>query len=353
MSFNNKFSNRRGFTLVELLVVIAIIATLVALLLPALSSARAAANASASMNILSTFGRGFALYSNGNDGFLCSGAFDHNRDGDVRRFGWVADVLRVKVAIPGQSLDRVNEAKVSLNTGYYTDAVTAPTNSRQAGVDAGRWGNTTAAVPATCYAAADRLDLWLEGYNTNYASTWHFSRGDPTAADKFSSGNMSLRDGDGPLSEDALATRSRTSAAKIGILAPGRPNTTAITANQTAVMTAFCGATVGRANDRFAETMTTGMTVNVSMVTGLSGIGTNIHNLSALYPFHQKKNSDGTGGFAPILFADLHVDKVFDDINFDGTGQGDGYLGNGGNGTLTNIEAYKEVAEQMWVRRLQ
>ncbi|MFM8703392.1 MAG: type II secretion system protein, partial [Planctomycetia bacterium] len=89
---------RRGFTLVELLVVIAIIGVLVALLLPALSSARSAANASGSANNLSGFGRGFELYSTNNNGVYSSGAFDHCRDGDVRQYGWVADLINTKVS---------------------------------------------------------------------------------------------------------------------------------------------------------------------------------------------------------------------------------------------------------------
>jgi type II secretory pathway pseudopilin PulG len=82
------------------LVVIAIIGVLVALLLPALSSARAAANASGSASNMSGFGRGFELYANSNNGNYSSGAFDHFRDGDMRQYGWVADLIQTKVSQP-------------------------------------------------------------------------------------------------------------------------------------------------------------------------------------------------------------------------------------------------------------
>jgi hypothetical protein len=305
------------------------------------------------MNNLSGFGRAFALYSNANDGRLSSGAFDHNRDGDVRRFGWVADVIRTKVGVPGKSLDPSHSSKLSRTVGHYTDAVAAPAGARQAGVNAGRWATLAAAVPATIYSTLDdKMGLWNEGHNTNYVSTWHFSRGDPTHADTFSPNQSGLKDGDGPLSEDILATRSRTSAARVALLGTGRPNVIITTAHVNA-MTAFLGRPVGRSNDGFTDEMTAGMTVDVSAIVGL-GVGNLIHNLSAISPFHQA-NNDGTGGFAPVLFADFHVAKVFDTVNFDGTGTGDGYLGNGPAGTLTDtggIGAYTEVAEQMWVRRL-
>ena len=65
-----KQTSRRGFTLVELLVVIGIIAILVALLLPSLNAAREQAKSLQCMSNLRQIGVGIFLYTNDNKGHM-------------------------------------------------------------------------------------------------------------------------------------------------------------------------------------------------------------------------------------------------------------------------------------------
>jgi len=350
---------RRGFTLVELLVVIAIIGTLVALLLPALSSARSAANASASANNLSTFGRGFEVYASTHDGNYTSGAFDHFRDGDIRRNGWVGDLIGIKVANPGKALDPAHRNKVSATVGDYSGAITSNQGNLSAeGIPAGRWeaSDTAAAVVgATHFGGAPQAkDLWDEGYNSNFVTTWHFSRGDPTDVGGYAAGGKGLDDGDGPLSQN-IVSQARTTAARIALMAPSRAIAGAaglIDAAAAAAIKSFTGASIAKANDRMTASFTDGMVVPFTDPTLGGSAGEFVHDLSGIYPLHQPKTADGAGGFAPVLFADLHVEKITDTVSEGSTSAGDGFIGNNLTSYALDGPMYQEASDLIWLKRL-
>ena len=76
---------RRGFTLVELLVVIGVVATLIALLLPALNRARGSARGVACLSNLRQMAVAANLYANGNNGSYPSAYFE-TYDGPITQF---------------------------------------------------------------------------------------------------------------------------------------------------------------------------------------------------------------------------------------------------------------------------
>lgn len=383
----SSLKGRRGFTLVELLVVIAIIGVLIAILLPSLAAARATANASASASNMSSFGRGFELIAtNDANGAYSTGAFDHARDGDVRSNGWVADVISAKTGNPGKGLDPGSKSKVNEKVADYCNAkfVSPDKDYTDAGVPGGKWasGATAAANAGTAYfGVAGLKDTWNNGYNTNYATTWHFSRGDPTTsaaaatnpgaagvspASGWGIGKKGPADGVGPLTQQVVA-QAACPAARIALMGPARDGDGAdaqVKTSSTGVSRDTINNGVGKpivkVGDWLVESFCDGMTVAYSDTSIGGSANRTIHEFNDIEPMHLKKGAGG--GFAPLLFADLHVVKVFDSASYgDANGKGDGYIGNGvtrdAAGKITDVAidgpTYAEIADFAWVRRLQ
>jgi prepilin-type N-terminal cleavage/methylation domain-containing protein/prepilin-type processing-associated H-X9-DG protein len=395
---SSSFQKRGGFTLVELLVVIAIIGLLVALLLPALSAARQSAIAAGANTSLGGFGRSFLITADqdvAERGQMSTGAFDHLRDGDVRRVGWVADVIKNKVVNPGKALDASNSSKVNEKVGDYAGAtnLTGKGNKTRWKGQNGNLNFGGANGPKDVTTDAQKQKVWDDGHNTNFCTTWHFSRGDvlgsstgtgtsitstvPTDMD-FSSADPSKcpLDGDGPLSESKLmkTTVSRDLIACVGNSRNGDGSDAAVDATYASTVNTFAGLTGAdgnppllKAGDFTVESFTDGMSAipegSVATNIGIAGAKDEpvdrLHELNDLVPIvGGRKSGDGlfVGGSVQLLFADGHVARVKDEAGLND--EPDGFIGAFREGTsastyrLNDSAFNKEIRNKIWIRQL-
>jgi prepilin-type N-terminal cleavage/methylation domain-containing protein/prepilin-type processing-associated H-X9-DG protein len=184
----------RGFTLVELLVVISIITTLVALLLPAINAARAASRRTECANNLRQFGVGFQTHAANQGGLLCTGAFDWVHDGAVTEIGWVADLVNMGSAVgnmrcpsnPAQASEVYNQLLAETSASFDEcvdsrgrESSTAPdgtpiVNPCRAILEGGLAPNSAERVAVIQEKVLDKF------YNTNFTASWTFVRSGPS-----------------------------------------------------------------------------------------------------------------------------------------------------------------------------
>jgi type II secretory pathway pseudopilin PulG len=194
---------RRGFTQVDLMLLVAVLGILIALLLPALARAREAARSATCQNNLRQFGIGMQIFGERDARKrYCSGSFDFKNDGCPDANSWVGNLVNLGAGFPAEMLcpsselrgnEKLNEligndeysavatfspgVKMAWVTDTFCDKFKVSLHADDGG----------AANPNGTLANKDGDDdnpriavvrtAVKNGYNTNYAASWFLTRG--------------------------------------------------------------------------------------------------------------------------------------------------------------------------------
>ncbi len=316
----------RGFTLVEMLVVIVIISILLGLMFPALNAAREASRSTTCQNNLKQFYVGMLTHAQ-THGKFCSGAMDWNRDGCVTEVGWVADLVQLGIPV-GKMLCPSNPA---LLTETYQDLLGGssldpcvdhlgsppkdlPDGSQQIN-PCRRIIEQNLAPGSEARTQLVFTEIHKKFYNTNYTASWFLVR---TGVRLDASGNLT---GAGSGCEVSLASRGST----LGPLSPALLDSSPVPNSLVPIM--GCGASVGQlsqamgsvpAGTFLTKAFTTGPVRNPEMTPPTFAPGTPRTGPNGWWAGWNATRQDYRGfapvhrGYCNVLFGDGSVRQVKD-----------------------------------------